>query len=272
MATTNPAQQMTHDIHALQSRVGDLQDRVRLNDALGAISDLNTTVTGLPQRITALRTRGYVFEKDMEPQAQAMIASWALLYPNLQTQINQQTGMLIGSLRPIEMQMPQLTALAASPAAAGGLLGTVQSSVSMLEDKISAAEKTVSGMYDQFGDQVTHFKDHLDEIEYMVKDSGAETIVCQDTNFCYVKEIFQKTGLKRAIVTNLADLLPTWKKGLGVLFDRIPGGKVDKDNRQQVDQAIHRVVRVHYKDCPPTWKEVKRMIAEDEGAFVQRLK
>ena len=69
------------------------------------------------------------------------------------------------------------------------------------------------------------------EIEYMVKDSGAETIVCQDTNFCYVKEIFQKTGLKRAIVTNLADLLPTWKKGLGVLFDRIPGGKVDKDNR-----------------------------------------
>jgi hypothetical protein len=32
------------------------------------------------------------------------------------------------------------------------------------------------------------------------------------------------------------------------------------------------VVGVHYKDCPPTWKEVKRMIAEDEGAFVQRLK
>jgi CHAD domain-containing protein len=101
MATTNPAQQMADDIRALQSRVGDLQDRVRLNDALGAVSDLNTTVTGLPQRIAALRTRGYVFEKDMEPQAQAMIASWALLYPNLQTQINQQTAMLIGSLRPI---------------------------------------------------------------------------------------------------------------------------------------------------------------------------
>jgi hypothetical protein len=50
------------------------------------------------------------------------------------------------------------------------------------------------------------------------------------------------------------------------------GIKVDADNRKQVDQAIHRVVGVHYKDCPPTWKEVKRMIAEDEGAFVQRLK
>jgi long-chain acyl-CoA synthetase len=69
------------------------------------------------------------------------------------------------------------------------------------------------------------------EIEYMIKDSGAETVICLDTNFCYVKEVFSRTGLKRAIVTNLADLLPFWKRGLGVLFDRIPHGKVDRDSR-----------------------------------------
>lgn len=69
------------------------------------------------------------------------------------------------------------------------------------------------------------------EIEYMVKDSGAETIICLDTNFCYVKEVFETTGLKRAIVTNLADLLPLWKKCFGVLFDRIPSGKVERDPR-----------------------------------------
>ncbi|OPX36513.1 MAG: AMP-dependent synthetase, partial [Desulfobacteraceae bacterium 4484_190.2] len=34
------------------------------------------------------------------------------------------------------------------------------------------------------------------EIEYMIKDSGAEIIICLDTNFCYVKEVFDKTGLK----------------------------------------------------------------------------
>jgi long-chain acyl-CoA synthetase len=47
------------------------------------------------------------------------------------------------------------------------------------------------------------------ELEYMIKDSGAETIICQDTNFCYAKEVFSNTGLKRAIVTNLADLQHT---------------------------------------------------------------
>lgn len=67
------------------------------------------------------------------------------------------------------------------------------------------------------------------EIEYMINDSGAETIVCLDTNFCYVKEIFSKTCLKRVIVTNLVDLLPLWKRTIGFLFDKIPRGTIDKD-------------------------------------------
>jgi len=69
------------------------------------------------------------------------------------------------------------------------------------------------------------------EIEYMINDAGAETIICLDTNFCYVKEVFPKTGLKRAVVTNLADLLPLWKRSLGTLFDKVPHGKVDNDSR-----------------------------------------
>jgi len=84
--------------------------------------------------------------------------------------------------------------------------------------KIVAVVVPVSPIYTSF------------EIEYMINDSGTETIICLDTNFCYVKEVFEKTGLKRAIVTNLADLMPFWKRYLGVLFDKIPHGKVDRDS------------------------------------------
>jgi long-chain acyl-CoA synthetase len=66
------------------------------------------------------------------------------------------------------------------------------------------------------------------EIEYMINDSGAETIICLDTNFGYVQDIFAKTCLKRAIVTNLVDLLPLWKRTVGFLFDKIPNGIVKK--------------------------------------------
>jgi len=85
--------------------------------------------------------------------------------------------------------------------------------------KIGAVIVPVSPIYTSF------------EIEYMINDSGTETIICLDTNFCYVKEVFASTGLKRAIVTNLVDLLPFWKRYLGILFDKIPHGKVDRDRR-----------------------------------------
>jgi long-chain acyl-CoA synthetase len=83
--------------------------------------------------------------------------------------------------------------------------------------KIGAVIVPISPIYTSF------------EIEYMLKDSGAETVICQDTNFCYVKEALPATGVKRVIVTNLVDLLPLWKRSLGFLFDKVPHGKVEKD-------------------------------------------
>jgi len=89
----------------------------------------------------------------------------------------------------------------------------------LASQKIGAVIVPVSPIYTSF------------EIEYMINDSGAKTVICQDTNFCYVKEVFDRTGLERAIVTNLIDLLPLWKRCLGLLFDKVPRGKVDRDER-----------------------------------------
>ena len=69
------------------------------------------------------------------------------------------------------------------------------------------------------------------EIIYMIKDAGVESVICMDTNFCYVKEALAETDLKRVIVTNMVDLLPAWKRYMGVVFDKIPNGKVDRDPR-----------------------------------------
>ena len=69
------------------------------------------------------------------------------------------------------------------------------------------------------------------EIDYMIKDSGVETVICLDTNYCYTSEVCLITDLKRVIITNLADLLPFWKRYLGLLFDKIPHGKVEKETR-----------------------------------------
>ncbi|MBI5249489.1 MAG: AMP-binding protein [Desulfomonile tiedjei] len=64
------------------------------------------------------------------------------------------------------------------------------------------------------------------EIEYMIKDARAETIICHDTNYGYVKEVFTRAGLKRIIVTNLLDLVSPVKRLVAGLFDRTPHGNV----------------------------------------------
>lgn len=68
------------------------------------------------------------------------------------------------------------------------------------------------------------------ELQYLVEDSGAETIICQDTNFHYVTEVFEKKRLKKIIVTNLTDLLPWWKRAIGRALNKVPTGAVKKTN------------------------------------------
>ena len=85
------------------------------------------------------------------------------------------------------------------------------------------------------------------EISYQLKDCEAETIICQDTNFGYVSEVFEETPLKRAIVTNLVDLLPRWKRTIGWFFDRVPYGIVEKgESIYFFNELLHK-----YKPVPP---------------------
>ncbi|UCH23142.1 MAG: AMP-binding protein [Deltaproteobacteria bacterium] len=98
------------------------------------------------------------------------------------------------------------------------------------------------------------------ELEYMIKDSGAETIICLDTNFCYAQEVFASTGLKRAIVTNLAELLPFWKRSLGVLFDKIPHGKIERDDRVHSFKSLLKHSPMETRINIDPWKDLSYIL------------
>ena len=50
------------------------------------------------------------------------------------------------------------------------------------------------------------------------------------------------------------------------------GIEVTKENKKDLDQIIHGILGVEYKNCPATWKTVKDHLAEDRASFVQQLK
>jgi len=58
---------------------------------------------------------------------------------------------------------------------------------------------------------------------------------------------------------------------LKTIFEKT-GIIITKENKQDIDRAIHNIVGIEYKNCSTTWKEVKKRIAEDEENFVNMLK
>ena len=84
------------------------------------------------------------------------------------------------------------------------------------------------------------------DLKYIAKDSGAEAVVCADTNFGYVTSVLPETQLKKVIVTKMADLLPWWKRGFGYLFDVIPRGKIALDE----NTSSFRRLLARYRKSP----------------------
>ena len=50
------------------------------------------------------------------------------------------------------------------------------------------------------------------------------------------------------------------------------GIEVTDANKREIDRVIHEIVGVKYKDCPSTWKELKKRLAQDEESFVLELR
>ncbi|VBB41327.1 putative long-chain-fatty-acid--CoA ligase [uncultured Desulfatiglans sp.] len=72
------------------------------------------------------------------------------------------------------------------------------------------------------------------EIRYLLNDTGAKTVVCLDTNYRYVKEVWPETSLKRVIVTTHDEMLPAYKRLFGWMFDLVPRGTTEKG------ESLHR--------------------------------
>jgi len=85
------------------------------------------------------------------------------------------------------------------------------------------------------------------EIKYLIEDAEAKTILCMDTNFRYVQEVFPETCLERVIVTTYVDLLPAYKRIVGFLFDVVPEGKIAKGSKIY---SFNKLLKGHPPDPP----------------------
>jgi len=194
--TGQPSADILSQISNLQMMASGLQNSARLNQARDAVENVQTTVNGMVQRIANLRQNGYVFEQELENQADNFAGQWAALYPNIQQQLNMQSTTLMNSLRNLDSQMTQLNAQRNNPGMAQSLIGTINGSINMLQSQVSAAERTVAGMYDQFNSQVYQMNNRLGQIEQMLKEFAGATFQLLPTEGALnaVKAVYSPSG------------------------------------------------------------------------------
>jgi len=196
MANTNPVEQLKSEYAALQSQVKGLQDKARLSSARDALEDMQTTVRGLDQKIKDLRTRGYVFGKDIEAQASNYEQQWQALYPSVSVQANQQAANLQMGLRPIETQMTQLAGLTSNPAAARPLLDKTRAAAKALEDRAEAAGRAVNGMYDSLRSETQKLVSFLNKVDWMLKELAEASfqLLATEAGVMAVKAVWVRGG------------------------------------------------------------------------------
>ena len=64
------------------------------------------------------------------------------------------------------------------------------------------------------------------DLEYVATDTEADAVVCTDRNYGYVAQVVDNTNIKTVVVANMADLLPSYKRLFGWLFDVVPKGAI----------------------------------------------
>ncbi|MEW5911409.1 MAG: AMP-binding protein [Thermodesulfobacteriota bacterium] len=67
------------------------------------------------------------------------------------------------------------------------------------------------------------------DVSYIAGDTQAQAIVCTDRNYGYVLQVVPDTQIATVVVSNMADLLPGYKRFFGWAFDKVPNGKVGKE-------------------------------------------
>lgn len=52
--------------------------------------------------------------------------------------------------------------------------------------------------------------------------------------------------------------------------------EVTKENRKDINEAIHKIVDIDYKNCPDAWRKIKEIIKSDDenkkAEFIHRIK
>ena len=167
--SVSPAEQLQKDINSVSLSIQSLQNKVTLSSVLDETEDIQTKITGLMQQINNLRSNGYIFEKLLEDNAVDLQKKWQAIQSGVKLKEYQESNNLKTDLRTIESQFALVQTSKNNIPYASKILAGLNVRVNNLEDKTTAVERTIRGMYNQLNNDLGKFLSHLKILEQSLK-------------------------------------------------------------------------------------------------------
>ena len=159
---------ISRDISSIEMDMRRLHSQVRLSNLRNRVEDLETRSKGFPQRVKNVRARQYAFESNLENRAEDFRKRWMAIRTNLHSEIQRQGQQLEKDIAPIESQLRQLNIRKNNPSQAQPLINRLQADIRNLQNKVSATERSITGMFNNFESKSNELSRKLDRIEFML--------------------------------------------------------------------------------------------------------
>ncbi len=149
---------------ALRRRYDSLIRAVRLTSVQNDLARLSQVTAALPQKVQALRDRGYAYRAYFENKVQVLQEQWDAVDEELKAYQDEEAATLEEALQPISDLFADL---AAHGATQGGqaLLAQIEQLVNELETRVDAANDEVEGMYNALRREIDQMERQIKEVE-----------------------------------------------------------------------------------------------------------
>ena len=150
-------------IRRVQDKFGRLAAQAQLEDIFKAIGDIDTKLTQVPFDLEALRARGYVHSGQLEDRLAAIDDQWDAVRPRVESAWREQIERLDRELTQAERQVARLSNANAA------LVKTIDTAVDTLGNRVTAARRTLEGLYNGVKNELQKIEYQLGQVKKMME-------------------------------------------------------------------------------------------------------
>lgn len=152
------------EIADLFEKIGNLQEAAMLSAIGDDLDEMNALTSSLPHDLQSVRQRGYVHEAQLEGLISDLVAQWESLDDRVSDALYRQQTDLVEAANRLLDTVDRLYEATAGRATVDSCWAGVRA----LQSRIEAAHRSLTGTYDDFGDELEEIGSLIDRVEWML--------------------------------------------------------------------------------------------------------